>query len=413
MIKLFNKKIDVRFYFLALVLCFPFYKYNIISISIGLFGIVSLSSFIYFKEKFEKKNILYFLSSASFVLLMMVSLLYTDNLKEGLTRVQQSSSVLILSFFILFFIKKITVNQLNKLIAVFNTACLLFTVYVFFDIYRSGAYNFIFQEEVTFWNNPFRIVLKNLNVHPSYFSIWLLFCSIFLIDKLLKGVQSRLGNILIILQVVFFLFTSILFASRATLIGFFIAVSILVFLAIKSKIKRLVATASVILIIVISVTQISFLRVRFLDEINAQKLRPPVGIAHTSSNIRVGIYQCALEIFKENPIMGIGVGDVQAKLNNCYLQFHTRVYEEGNYNSHSTYLNLLLSGGVFALLLFLSSLFLQLKLALKFENYVYLSFIILIIPFFLFENVLSRMHGAVFYGLFNALFLKQILSTKK
>ncbi|QXP56497.1 O-antigen ligase family protein [Cellulophaga sp. HaHa_2_95] len=364
----------------------------------------------------DKKYLKYFLSSSSFVLIMLITLLYTDNLKQGFIKTQQSSSILIFPLIIFFFQRKITSKQFDKLLVIFNTACLLSTIYIYTEIYKNGVFSYLFEKEVSFWNNPFRDVLNNLSyldLHPSYYSIWLLFCALFLINKLLTRNKSLSVVFSILSLVIFFIFTSFLFASRATIIGFFIAVLILLILKIKSKLNKAIAVSLIIVISLISITQISFLKVRFFDEVNAQKLRPPVGIAHTSSNIRVGIYKCASELFQKNPIVGVGIGDVQAELNNCYLQFHTRVYQEGNYNTHSTYLNLLLSGGIIGLLLFLLSIFLQLKLALKSENYLYLSFIILIIPFFLFENVLSRMHGAVFYGLFNALFIKQILSTKK
>ncbi len=414
--KILNKKIDIRFYSVALILCYPLLKFNIISILTGVCAITSISYFIIYKEYMDKKYLKYFLSSSSFVLIMLITLLYTDNLKQGFIKIQQSSSILIFPLIIFFFQRKITSKQFDKLLVIFNTACLLSTIYIYTEIYKNGVFSYLFEKEVSFWNNPFRDVLNNLSyldLHPSYYSIWLLFCALFLINKLLTRNKSLSVVFSILSLVIFFIFTSFLFASRATIIGFFIAVLILLILKIKSKLNKAIAVSLIIVISLISITQISFLKVRFFDEVNAQKLRPPVGIAHTSSNIRVGIYKCASELFQKNPIVGVGIGDVQAELNNCYLQFHTRVYQEGNYNTHSTYLNLLLSGGIIGLLLFLLSIFLQLKLALKSENYLYLSFIILIIPFFLFENVLSRMHGAVFYGLFNALFIKQILSTKK
>ena len=84
------------------------------------------------------------------------------------------------------------------------------------------------------------------------------------------------------------------------------------------------------------------------------------------------------------------------------------MYEESNYNTHSSYFNILLATGIVGLIIFLTALTYQFKLAFNSENKLYLSFLILIAVSMLFENILMRMHGAVFFALFNSIFVKNL-----
>ncbi len=412
---LFNTKADIRFISLALAICFPILKFSIASMSIIIFAAISTITFFYSKEQFSKKNIIYFFVGSSYLVILLFTLAYSSNIKDGWRLMQHGLSIIIFPATIFFFNKDFSSKRLREYLFIFCIACFICTLYIYIELIYQGVFSKIFTSEVEFWNHPYREILLNLkylDLHPSYYSTWILFSAIFLIDNIFNE-KRRHMHLFSIGLIIFFVFTAILFSARAPLLGFALAAFFLLIFKIKSHIIKIITATIFLIVVIVSITQISFLKSRFIDELNAQEYRPPVGFASSSTNIRVGIYKCSWEIFNDHKWIGVGVGDVMDQLNSCYKQFHTRLYEEKDYNTHNTYMHVLLSGGIFALGLFLATLFYQIRLALLSKNYLYLSFLILVMTCLLFENMLSRMHGALFYSLFNAIFIKYFFSEKK
>ena len=124
-----------------------------------------------------------------------------------------------------------------------------------------------------------------------------------------------------------------------------------------------------------------------------------------SEDIRKGIYYCSWILAKESIWYGYGIGDVQEELNSCYSEsFDTNTYQLVEYNSHNQYLHVLLSAGIFGLLLFLLSLIIPLYLSLKQKNYSWFFFTLFIMGCFLTENIIDRHDGVIFFSLFNSIY---------
>lgn len=410
----FFLKLDYRFLSLLLLASFPILKFNIASILIIMMIIIGISSYYIKKEKRTESSFKYFILCAIYPIILIITLCYSYNFIDGLNSIQRSLSILVIPAIIFFFHPSISSKNVDLIIQVFGISCLLLTFYIYIELFNSSAFDTLWKEDVKFWENPFRTVLFNLkyiDVHPTYFSMWILFLVLWLLDKVLN-IKNKKIQILLILVIGYLLFTVLLFSARGPIIGFVIAAFFLMLTKIKSINGRFFASIMSIGIIIFAFTQISFLKARFMDEFSAHKFRPPVGNAHTSSNIRIGIYECVFEIYKEYPIFGVGVGDVQDRLDTCYYQFHTRVYQETEYNAHSTYFQLLLAGGIFGLIIFGIAGFKQLILAIYYENKIYMAFLILIFTIMFFEDIFSRMHGSIFYAFFNSIFIKEIITKK-
>ena len=78
-----------------------------------------------------------------------------------------------------------------------------------------------------------------------------------------------------------------------------------------------------------------------------------------SNSYRYQTYKCSYELLKNKIITGYGVGNVQLKLNECYLENGTHTMVD-KYNTHNQYLDVILKTGVFGLALFLFFLFVNL-----------------------------------------------------
>lgn len=126
----------------------------------------------------------------------------------------------------------------------------------------------------------------------------------------------------------------------------------------------------------------------------------------STEQIRNGIYYCSFEKIKQQPILGYGVGDVDAQLQSCYDSTFTNTdtYKVTSYNSHNQYLKIVLSAGFIGLILFLVSMLHLIKVSIEHRSVLYVCFVSFVFLNFCFENILSRHDGVLFFGFFSALF---------
>ncbi|MEI7596857.1 MAG: O-antigen ligase family protein [Bacteroidota bacterium] len=116
----------------------------------------------------------------------------------------------------------------------------------------------------------------------------------------------------------------------------------------------------------------------------------------SSTNTRVAIWKCSSEIFKENPIIGVGIGDVRNSLmskyseNNFIYGFNTRK------NTHNQYIDIALGMGVLGLLMFLFTFFfMPIKLFLKQKQFLALNIFVCLAICLLTENMINRYQGII------------------
>jgi O-antigen ligase len=408
-----NRRYDVLL--VILLAFFPLFKYSIISfISLTLL----IVSFYYFKTsptRFERmhlnKRTLYFFASIGYYLILIFSLAYTTNISAGLREVQHGVYILLFPLVFFFFLPPLSESQIRSILYSFVTSCTIYLGYLQYFFYKADLYSNYRETKID--DLPFRDVLMNLqwgSGHPTYVSMWFLFSALFLIYILLKGyIFSILKRILIIVDIFLLVITSIMLSSKITFVAFTLSVAFILFLTLKNKFWLFITLSSIGFLFFILVFNISFLKARFIDEYKITELKPPIGIQTNSLNIRVGIYECAIEVFSKNWLIGTGVGDVQDKLNKCYEKFDTDVYQKETFNSHNNYFQTALSTGIIGLISFLLMFSFNIKESVKHENTFFLVFIVFFMICMIPENILSRNSGVVFYSFFGSLFMKQNL----
>jgi O-antigen ligase len=120
---------------------------------------------------------------------------------------------------------------------------------------------------------------------------------------------------------------------------------------------------------------------------------------------RLIVWKSAMQIIKNHPIIGVGIGDVRTELVKEYIRIGEDKLEKERLNAHNQFLEVLLEDGLvgfsFFLLVFGSLIF----IAINEKNLMLGLFIIMIIIFFMFETVLYRLAGVSFFSLFSFLLL--------
>ncbi|WP_196895324.1 O-antigen ligase family protein [Aureivirga marina] len=409
-----EKRYDILF--LIIVSFFPIYKNALSSISIILFSLVTVGTFIYLKRKIVKENYKYILILSGFYLYSIISLLYTSDIKEGVKELQTSVPILLFPIILLLFGGNIAKKHFKYISLSYLTACTIQGIYIISQFYKYNLFRSI--SEAQFYNLPFRNLIFKLDYmkfHPSYLSLWFLFAVIIALHFLYKNFKSlKFYHILLLLISVGVLtFVSVASSAKISIIAFLLAMLYFLFSLLKSWKIKFVSIVVFIGLAITGIYKIPFLKSRFIDEIKATKFEPPVGDFHNSVNIRFGIMNCATAVFSNNWLFGVGIGDAQKELNNCYTKFDTNVYTDSTYNTHNNYFHYAVITGIFGLLLFIIALIFQYRLAFSNHNVLFACFLIMVSVSFFVENVLVRNHGVVFYAFFSTLFIKLIQNEGK
>lgn len=416
MVKEYIKKIDRPIYLLCLVAFFP-----ILKIQYNSYTIIILSIFTFFfavrskknRQSFKRRinqNLKPFFISTLVIYPLIFSLTYSSDVGQGVKSLEQIASLIVFPFIIFFLIKKISHTELKLILRVFVFVCFLLVVYIEYNFYSLGLFNI--TKDVKFYRLPFREAIMNLkyeSLHPTYVSLWFSFSIIILLYfvslKSTRAKYKNLKNLLCIICILVFSVVIIQLSSRIGIITLFITV-IFYLITLKNKIMQVLLISVFCILSFFTVKNISYISSRFISEFEETKLAPPVGKAHNSINIRVGIYSCSTIIIKNNPILGVGIGDVQKELNKCYKRFDTDVYANNLYNTHNYYFNILIASGILGLTLFLIMFYFYFKVAIKNKSYIYVCFLAIFVIAMLFENIISRNHGVIFFSLFNTIFIR-------
>ncbi|MEX2596350.1 MAG: O-antigen ligase family protein [Salibacteraceae bacterium] len=128
----------------------------------------------------------------------------------------------------------------------------------------------------------------------------------------------------------------------------------------------------------------------------------------SSTELRIGIWRCAIKSIKENWLVGVGLGNTRNALDACYAQYEQSQFFETEFNEHNQLMHFWLSGGVFSALGFILFFLLLLRFCKKEKRLVLMLFTFYFLMISLTENYLSRQHGMMFWS-----FITMALLTKE
>lgn len=419
----FHSKFSLKYekanqFALFLLLLFPVLPIRINSLLIGFvlaFSLLGLFFKANFKQKFDYRSML--LASSYFII--AISLLYTKEIGIGITSLEKRA-VLVL-FPIIFLLKKnsISSNIRELFEKTFVLIVLLFLIYAniktFIDIkaaidkmVEQWTWTQAFQDE-RFYYVYRTIFTKVSNIHPTYASIYALFSIGILVNNLLSGNYEgkRVWKIVILFTIVILFLFSLLLAAKGPLLAFFISILFVLFLRLK-RTHFVLTTIGLVLIFIISTFTVPNLKNRVKEVIHPNQTE---GISSVS--IRKIIHTCSWELIKENWVFGYGVGDIDEALSTCYEKYDEEKFASRFFNTHNEYFNLFLSAGILGLLSIVITLLYPFIESIKLKDYNFLFFIVFIMICFLFENILSRQKGVLFFAFFYLLYFYHQIDNSK
>ncbi|RDI07968.1 O-antigen ligase family protein [Flavobacterium sp. AG291] len=333
----------------------------------------------------------------------IVSYFFADDKREVGKLLERALPFLLFPLFMIMNKQFITKQALILSLKVFVASCILLSLYVWGVIFYKGIDN-VFSED-NYYNPVIRNIFNDVSgIHLPYLGMLFVFASLILLYNMLvnRKANGYLKRLLQLVGIVFLLFSVATFMARMALFIFFI---VAVFFCLKQMktLKQLAIAGIVGLIIIGSVLMLPSSQRRIKEGLATEYVLPHAGQPSEQVNFRFGVYHCVQQVLKEHWLTGVGVDNVQKKLNECYSVYTYRAsddYININYNSHNQYFDIMLKYGIFGLIIFLISLF----WGVKNKYIVYQGFIIVIFIALLTENIFSRQVGVLFFTFFNTLF---------
>ena len=367
---------------------------KLISIFLVIISIISIFNF-----KIEKnKNINYYLPfilSISFYVINIFGLFWSSDIDSGFKHLEIKLSFLVIP---IIFLNKNLISQ-NKIVHLFQSYLAGNCALAIYSI-ANAAFAY-FQ----YGSNHFTYTFLSPNFHPTYLSIYSLFSLGLLFNTRNLIIKNKILKISVIVFLVIWL---LLLSSKINILLLFVVLIFQLIITIgltQNKPKLLAwsflfsAFIATFLYLNTSITD------RFKTSINTIISSNNISKNDTESNrARILIWKSATCLVHNNPIIGVGTGDVNNELVKEYEKRSYLGIKEKRLNAHNQYLQTALATGIPSMLflLFFITFPILVHHSAKYRILHYFVFIFSINA--LVESTLENQAGVVFFIFFTLYF---------
>jgi O-antigen ligase len=361
-----------------------------------------------FKNKFQniirnRIGLLFIL----FYLLYVIGLIYTTDMGRGLFDLEVKLSLFIFPVLLLSGSENIQKIDLSRILNSFVIGCLVVSVFLI-----SRALFFYFQAyEIG------KLTYINLSYHtsPSYLAMYLNFSVMIIFLSFFKEKRSKALRFTGAFLILFFAVFIILLSSKSGVLTLLFSVLFMFFYLLFRKKYMAVAIMSLIsmlmLVLVYKYAKVTIERIKTAIDVSVNYNNISSNSEESTSE-RILIWEASSNVIKRNPVIGVGTGDVKQELMNEYKKEGISFAIEKSLNAHSQYFQTGIAIGLSGLLVLVLSLIIPLYFAFRSKSWIYVFFLFLFIINLLFESMLERQAGVVFYAFFNALLFNAMYINK-
>ncbi len=349
----------------------------------------------------NKATVLFILFIA-FYLWQISGLLMADSVGSGFERISKRMSFLLFPL-VLFYPGEKIIRNINMIVRLFAISTFIYILYCFGNAlnhsvsFIDGKWIFNPHPLEYDYENYFFSVRFSDPIHPSYLSGYVLLSLIIVLESLFDQGISLLKKFFWSAMACIFLVVIYLLSSRAGFLATFVVTTLYFFIRFRDKHLKWIFYSFIALLVFLSIlVAVTNDKIRYdISKITSDTL-------HTSieKDVRYTIWKSSLNLIKENPVTGVGTGDVSSELKK---EFKSQGYSYGYYenlNAHNQFIEIQLENGIIGLVLFLILLGYMIYIAVSQGNLIYGLFVIMMIVFFFFESVLNRLAGVTFFPLF-------------
>jgi O-antigen ligase len=321
--------------------------------------------------------------------LYILGVLYSSNKGDALDFLALQIPIPLLPFL---FYGKVTRKQAIRACVLFTAGIALVSVYAYYKVYTEHFNSF----EITLYN------LKNLDwayfsfmlpitvkFHAPYFSLYMCAGLLVLLYLLLFEPAKTKVKIINLAVIIYFLIFIALLSSRTAFFGSIVTSCVLITINLLKRKKPLVLYT-----MLIGISIFAFGAYKSIPYLHA-KVSNFSGVSD-----REQMWNSALQIIAEHPILGVGTGDHKAALVKSYKDIGFKEGGENNMNAHNQYLDIAVSTGLLGLFLFIISFYFIIRSAIANQDILLFSFILLFTICCITEALLFRQFGVFIFSFF-------------
>lgn len=342
-------------------------------------------------------------------IILIISYFFSENKRHAGFVLEKNLVILILP--LILSTAGISRTQMIKALYAFVAGCLL--AIIICSVMATYKYNLTHETHHLFYHD----LSENIGLHAVYFSFYLAFCILFLVQRLTaewKDLTWKFRTLYVGIVLIFCAFV-ILLTSKTIIIGLTLSLNLLFIIWIVKR-KKVLAGILAILIINISfligIIKSDYVKSRFLDSINSniefiKKDTYSESTVFTGVTVRITFWKFVIEVLNENSSWwtGMSIGDGDNALHNKAVEkkLFAGNKERGwvdytNYNAHSQYFQYLLLVGVAGLSYFIILLISILIHAVNHKDQLLLMVTLLFMLFCFTESVLELNKGIIFFS---------------
>lgn len=222
--------------------------------------------------------------------------------------------------------------------------------------------------------------------------------------------------ILSIVLIAFFFLNIALLDSRLATVVSYITSLLFTFMKIKTSgnVLRYMLYALLWVAIIVSVDYFSMRTNRFeqvgdllANENNFYDFSKP---EYSSTALRIPLWINAYQVIEDNPLLGVGTGDVRIALDSIYSKNKFKFALEKKLNPHNQYLQTGVALGLAGITSLFAMLLIPLYYSIRYRHFLFLSLLIIYIFNMLTESVLERQAGIIIFTLLYSMFSVELNS---
>lgn len=388
MIKLFTKENILFFiFFISLIL----FKNDLNSKVI--IGLVAISLY-YFNYSIFKTVVVKNLPILALFAIIVISLLYTIDLKIGLKRVERLT--IIPSYLLIFTYLS---RQKIKRTHVYFIYILIISIATFYSHFKVISL-FIENKETDLkhffnLNYSYKALGNTIELHTTYYSMYILLAIVFLLNFIKSKKHNLYAIVLSVCLVIYFSLFIFQLSSRISIGILYIIILLNIIHFIISKKQLLKGGIVLVLFHVIGffiLMNVGVTKYRFQHLLGFTYY---TGYTVNDTNHKTKLWTAAINA-NNNILVGNGIGDIQQSLNTEYEKYDLEKPLKNNYNSHNQYIEFYVGLGLIGLGLFIYLLLNYFWIFIKFKDFIGIQFIIIISITSFTECIWNRHHGIVF-----------------
>lgn len=372
------------------------------------------------KWKIGKQNstVLIFISFFAFHL---IGLFYSNDFDNSLFNVEKKFSLLVVPLVLAtsFISSQKRIILLKSFIVscfAASTICLAGAFYRLQYNHDASHMNFGFDQPEVLLLNPlfanqwqefsYVALTSTIGIHPTYFSIYIIFCLSIILINYNKKFFNRFFSIFLIL---FFTIFLALLSTRITLVAIIGIASIAMIFSIFKLSRNWLRDLSLgggLLLLFISLSALN--PVSFYREFQELQSTPievnENSFYSNSTNIRLSLWWIGIKTsMQSNWLYGSGTGNTNEEMQKVASTYHISNSLNTN-DPHNQYLNSFISLGAIGLILLIGCYLSNIGKAWHHKDLVNLAFVGLIFTVSFTESFLESQKGIVFFALFQSLF---------